>query len=345
MDSWTATKGGWSLCCSALAARGESASLPGRLAGLLAVGCLTFAGCVGYAVPSDLSLLEAARAASAREDWPAALDYWRRAIERPENQDPLPYREAARALIGLGEIESAQLMLDRGIELFPEDVELRLMCGQLLCDRGFRRAAELNYQVVVRKAPRHADAWLSLAEVQLDLDLPANAKRAVDRYIELEGPCTEALYLRGSIRAQIGDLSGAMTDFSGAFADPEVSGERLTTAAAVVTEERYSEADEETLLLACSWTERALEMDPQDAEASYVKGMIHEQQGDDLGAVEAYERSVELVNHLLAMTRLAQAYARLGEFDRADAMIDRALDLNVHASHRRMLERVRRAWH
>ena len=313
--------------------------------GLLLLSSLSLVSCVGYSIPKDQTLTEAAEAATEREDWVVALDYWRRAIEQVGDEDPRPYREAARALIALGEIESGQLMLDRGIEMFPEDVELRLMCGKLLCDRGFRRAAELNYRIAVQEDPGRASAWLRLAEVQLNLDLPENANLAVERYIELAGPDTQSLYLRGRVRAKTGDLKGALESFAEAFAGTDINIDQLVVAATVVTEERYSGTTVENLVQACGWADRALEIDPQNAEASYVKGMIMEQIGDDLAAVEAYERAVELVDHLLAMTRLAQTYARLGEFDRADKMIQRALELNVHASHRRMLERVRRAWH
>lgn len=319
----------------------------GRFCGLgfWAASFLSVSGCVSYPVGQDQSLIEAADAATRRGDWLAAEDYWMRAVEELGSVNSRTHLETARALIELGHKERAQNRLDVGNTLFPDDADLRFMNGQLLRSRGYARAAEKNFQIAVRANPGHAEAWLGLAEVRLDLDLPEKASEAIEAYCKLVKVDPRASFVAGQVCARRGDLRRAMECFEKALADPLVGIDRLISAAATVTLERFESVDEDSLRQACSWVDRALARDPQESEASYVRGMILSRLGDDVGALEAYKRSVELSDHLLAMTRLAQVYARMGKLEEADRMIDRALELNVHASHRRMLERVRRAWH
>ena len=96
---------------------------------------------------------------------------------------------------------------------------------------------------------------------------------------------------------------------------------------------------------AVGWARRAVELDPQHAGAHFELGRLLRVQGYDDQALLAFERAVELDNfHLPAMTSVAELYAGRGELARADSMIDRALDLNIADSRRRVLERLRASW-
>jgi tetratricopeptide (TPR) repeat protein len=298
-------------------------------------------------VPPNWTVVEAAEAATESEDWAAALDYWNRALIDTRGAKPEPYLEKARAMWELDDEEGAQILLDRGIERFPSDFDLRLLRGKLLCARGFERAAESDFLFAVELDPQSAEAWLLLARAQLALDRSANAEGGLDRHVELTGGGeSDALYLLGRACADNGRLDKSMASFRRWFATGSADVEQLVEAASVVTRELYVDESGPYLDQALVWIDRALARQPQHAEACYVRGMILELKGDDVGAAEAYSLAVSLNDyHLPAMTRLASTYARLGDIARADAMIDRALALNIVASRRRMLERVRDTWH
>jgi tetratricopeptide (TPR) repeat protein len=292
------------------------------------------------------SILEAAESATERGDWRAAAHYWNRVLLESEEPGPRPYLETARALYELGDEEGSQILLDRGIELFPRDVELHLMRGVLLRERGFRRAAELDFHEVTELDPENAEAWFELGRVLYELDLPVRAAACLKERVRLAGEEEETLYLLGRAWAENGRLEEAVDCFETGLDSPDVSAERLVEAASIVSSERFKRVREPFLECALRWVDRAIEADPQHAEANYVRGRLLEIGGRGKEALVAYERAVELDNfHLPAMARVADLYAREGQIARADQMIDRALDLNLTTSRREMLERLRASWH
>ena len=303
------------------------------------------AGCTAHPIPKDWTITEAAEAATAREDWPAALEFWNRAMLETRGNEPRPYLEKARALWMLDDEEAAQILLNRGIDRYPDEHQMRLLRGRLLCERGYERAAEHDFLSAVEIDPDCAESWLLLARVQLELDRPANAETGFDRHIELSGGDSDAWFLLGRACSENGKLDKAVECFRGAFESGAVSVSQLVLAASVVTLEDLGPPDPEHVEQALTWIDAALGRQPQHAEGWYVRGMLFELRDDDMLAAVSYSRAVELDGfHLLAMTRLACTYARIGEIERANAMIDRALGLNIAASRRRMLERVRASW-
>jgi tetratricopeptide (TPR) repeat protein len=291
-------------------------------------------------------LLHAAKAATDREDWRAAAHFWNQAISQSTEPGPRPYLEAGRAMWKLEDVEAAQAFLDRGIQLFPGDIELHMLRGKLLCSRGFRRAAESDFLEVTELQPDHTEAWLLLGQVLLDLSLPVRAAVCLQHHVRLQGPSEEALFMLGQACAEGGDLAPAMESFGAALSGWDAPPDRLVEAAIHVTDERFEETRGPFLDRALAWVDRALAIDPQHAEGHFVRGRLLEFQGDEEGALGAYLRAVELDNfHLLAMTHAAEIYARRGDVAGADRLIDRALDLNIAASRRSMLERLRESWH
>ncbi len=293
----------------------------------------------------DLTVLRAAEAATGRSDWQAAAHYWNEAIIHSREPGPRPYLEAARAMWKLEDEEAAQAFLDRGIQLFP-DVELHLLRGKLLCSRGFRRAAEKDFQEVTELSPEHAEAWLLLGQALLDLSLPMRAAVSLQHHVRLQGPSEEALFLLGRACAEGGELSAAMKNFGEALGNWDATPEQLVEAATLVTDERFGSTCDPFLGDALGWVDRALAIDPQYAEGHFVRGRILETRGEEEKALQAHLRAVELDTfHLPAMTHAAGVYARRGEIESADRMIDRALDLNLSDARRSQLERLRASWH
>ncbi len=318
-------------------------------ASCLLLGAIALTGACISSTPSlseGEDVQQAAESATRRGDWRSAAHYWNQALLEGESSGPRPYLETARALDELDDPEGAQVLLDRGIELFPDDVELHLMRGRLLRRRGFRRAAELDFREVTEIAPENREAWFQLGRVLVELDLPARAAICLREHMKLVGADPEAQFLLGRAWADHGELALAVESFSAGLADPDCDVELLVAAASRVAEDRFARVCEPHLACALDWVDRALEIDPQYAEASHVRGCLLTLSGEDELAIEAFERAVELDNfHLPAMTRLAELYARRGDVARADGVIDRALDLNIASGRRLMLERLRASWH
>lgn len=318
-------------------------SAPARRGWVAALALCGWACTARPEAPVDRSAEATARAATARGDWSAAARLWNELLVA--GGGPEPYLETARALWNLRDEETAQALLDRGIALHPEDPGLHMLRGKLLRKRGFRRAAELDFSEVTELAPEDAEAWLELGRVLLELDLPVRAALCLEHHLKLAGPNPEASFLLGRSCAESGELAAAVESFDTSLGDTATV-TRLVSAAGAVADERHADECAPYAERALAWVDRALEIDPQNAEASYVRGCLLEILRRDADALAAHERAVELDNfHLLAMTRAAELYARMGDVQRADRMIDRALDLNIASSRRRTLERLRESWH
>lgn len=310
-------------------------------AGLL----LALGGCATAPSTGNLSTTEAAHRASEEKDWPAAAEFWNRAIVETGGSDAEHYLECARARWNLADEEGAQRLLDRGLERYPRDRELLLLRGQLLCSRGFHRAAERDFMSAVEVDPNDAEGWLMLSRAQLELDLPVRAARGLHRYIELAGADVDALFLLGRACAENGELEEALNSFRGSFDRGDADAERLVDAASLVTLGQFVEGCESQIPEARGWIERAIVLDPSNSEAHFVHGIILELDGKEREALDAYQQCVAIdPKHLRGYHRLARAYARMGEIASADATIDHAIRVNRAPSSRRWLEGLRTGW-
>ncbi len=131
-----------------------------------------------------------------------------------------------------------------------------------------------------------------------------------------------ALFERGNVRAQQGDLAGALADFGRAvelgLVNPEIFYNRG------VVRSRAGDLDGAMLDY-----DRAIELDPRHAQALYNRGLGKQTRGDRDGALADYDRAIE-ADPRFARALVNRAAIRQSEGDLAGAIadFDRAIELD-----------------
>lgn len=110
-------------------------------------------------------------------------------------------RAGARALdlLRSGAAERARKLLDRTVAALPEDPGLRLLRGRARLEARDCAAARTDFAEATRLAPRNAVAWASLGLAELCLDHPAEARRALERSLQIDPA-------QPQVRAALGSL-------------------------------------------------------------------------------------------------------------------------------------------
>jgi tetratricopeptide (TPR) repeat protein len=93
----------------------------------------------------------------------------------------------AEAMMAAGQTGEAIARLRSVIELDPTNAEAHLRLGQALEKSGERQAALDEYRLATRNDQNHAEAWRSLASVQLAEGLFNDSAESYRRYIALKG--------------------------------------------------------------------------------------------------------------------------------------------------------------
>jgi Flp pilus assembly protein TadD len=176
---------------------------------------------------------KAAAAATQRGDWRVAAERWWSVWLAAPDGDVHACVEASRALIQLGDAESAGNLLDQGLLKFPKDPELLEWKSRSLEKLGFRRAAEEYLERTLAVDPNRSSALLAQGRVRVSLGLETAAVQPLRKYVSQTGGDAEsyallAIALRGS-----GDASGSYMAWRQSFALGEPRVEDLLSAASL----------------------------------------------------------------------------------------------------------------
>ena len=298
-------------------------------------------GCVSVRPqPGEGSLWQTAEAATEAADWAAAADLWHECILVEGPRSCRPYLETARALVGLGDLESATGVLGQGLSYHPENAGLLEARGVVLAEQGFLRAAEKDFEEATRADPRRGSAWLWLGDMRLRLDLPRRAIGPLEVAVDRGSEAPETFELLARAHRRCGALRKAAASYSRAVELDERGDPRLLVEAASL----YAHAElrqelPDGLAQAFAWLDEVIERDPQDASAHFIRGVLCEEEGREAEAVGSYRRAVEVDNfHLDAMTNMALLYAARGEVERVQEVVEMALPLERDRERRRALE-------
>ncbi len=93
--------------------------------------------------------------------------------------DPFRLSLNAGVVARLGDRAGAQRLLERGIELSPNDVALRFQLGTLAVDRGDSKLAADQLERCTILAPDFADSWAHLSGLQANMGDTAAAERTL----------------------------------------------------------------------------------------------------------------------------------------------------------------------
>ena len=256
---------------------------------------------------------DAAWAATRSEDWDAAAARWQSLFLASEGRDPVACRETARAMAAAGDPEGALEVLSIGLEAAPDDPDLLESRGLVWADMGYRRAAEGSLEDALFADPNRVSALRSLGRVRLSLNRSTAAMEPLERCIELGATDTETRLLLCRAQVCAGFTDEAFEGFVLACAADDVTAGDLVDATALMLEARGLECG--TLE---GWLERALELNPNNAQAHYYLGVVHSASKDYSVALKCWRRTVALdPGHVGALEGIAECHRRRGKHEQA----------------------------
>jgi predicted Zn-dependent protease with MMP-like domain len=102
----------------------------------------------------------------------------------------------------------------KGARAFPDDPDLRIRLGDALLDNGGVREAAAAYRETVALSPEWAEAWVALADVQVEMNELVAAEETARRALELD-PAAPAAH---HVLAAIFELTGRPKPAARAYA-------------------------------------------------------------------------------------------------------------------------------
>ena len=207
------------------------------------------------------------------------------------------------------------IVLLRGlIRKNPADAEARLLLGSVLMEDGKRDESIAQLKEAVRLRPRSAEAQNALGEAYNAFEDPKAARAPFEKAIAINPKFATARMNLGSVLIQTGDLAEAAAQLDQAIAligDKQDAAYARYLRAKVYTER--GETEKTTAAL-----KKAVELQPDFAEAWSDLGDAYKKVQDDAHALTAFERAVKirpddavaqtrLANQLLAMDRAHEA--------------------------------------
>jgi len=284
---------------------------------------------------------QAAAAATQRGDWRAAAErWWAVWLAAPEG-DAKACAEAARALLQLGDAESAGSLLDQGLLKFPKDPALAEWKSRSLEKLGFRRAAEEYLERALEIDPNRSTALLGLGRVRVDLGLETSAVAPLRKFVAQTGGDADSYALLARALRGASDMSGSYQAWLRSFQLGQPKVEDLLYASSLALDPDVRSAHPEAPLTSRAWLDRAIAMDPMCTRAHFQLGVLSHELGAYDQAVAHYRRAVETDPSCLdALTNLAILYSGAGDEIETRKMVSRALGLEKDADRRRALQRL-----
>ena len=216
----------------------------------------------------------------------AAQTAMRRAIELdPLNADC--HLTAANIEQDLGKLDGAVELLQRAIRLRPGFSQAHNNLGILLSDLGRIEEASHAFTAAIRSNPQYARAYANLAVAQMRLLLLPEAVNSAKRATELQPDYAHGHHLLATAHNMQGDPHGAEAALSNALRlKPDFVESSLLMAQVLSGLKRQDDAEKVI--------RSALALSPGRAELWTWLGALLGGRDDLLGALDAYQRSLEL---------------------------------------------------
>jgi len=233
--------------------------------------------------------------------------------------------QAARKLLAQGAREEAGRTLDDAIRNNAKDGAAHLLLGEMLEEDGRAAEATQALTTAVRLLPQSAEAHNALGEALSDLNSLAPARIEFEKALQLAPALPLAHLNLGMVLAQTDELTLAAKHLDFAIAK--------LTASADLARAHYLRAKVYTDL---SQVERAaaelsiaVKLEPEFTEAWSDLGQARKTLQDDIGALSAFERAVELSpNDPVALVRLGSELYRQGKLKPAISQLQHADSIN-----------------
>lgn len=224
--------------------------------------------------------------------------------------------EQAWSLLRQGRRPEAITLLRGVIREKPANADAHLLLGSVLMEDGQREESIAQLMEAVRLRPRSAQAQNALGEAYNAFDDPKAARAPFEKAIAINPKFATARMNLGSVLIQTGDLSAASAQLDRAIAlmaDKQDGAYARYLRAKIHTERGETER-------AIAALKKAVELEPDFAEAWSDLGDAYKRLQDDAHALTAFERAVRIrPDDAVAQTRLAN---QLLAMDRGDEAVE-----------------------
>jgi len=228
---------------------------------------------------------------------------------REQFLDPYSFLRAGMANENTGDHKGAERAYRRGLELAPNDAELRNALGWTLFQEGRSEEAVAEYGRALAADPRLVKAHNNMALALVDLGRLEEAASHYKASVALE-PKAEIYSDLGFTMARLGHPDEARADYLKALAlDPNCASAHLNLAVSFVQEGKIAEAE--------SHYRQALQGKPT-AEAHNGLGYVLARQGRTDEAVAEFHKAIDVdAKFTPAYNNLADALAKQGKLEDA----------------------------
>jgi class 3 adenylate cyclase/tetratricopeptide (TPR) repeat protein len=248
--------------------------------------------------------------------------------DAPLSRRERSYVDGAQALFAR-DASRAKAIYNATLEEFPFDVEARMMLA-IAHDLAFEdKSAIAELKRLLVQEPQNDHLWSYLGEDYLRLGEYGLAREALDRYLQLKPRDPFGFKILGDLEQLTGDPAAAVTHYTHALElEPGFVPARFAQAQAQVFLDDWSDAERQFRTLV-----EGDDVPPVNRiDAAFDLSALLRAAGrfsDSLEPLESLEPQIrkESIREAMALAERGMAQAELGKFAQADALIERAIEL------------------
>lgn len=203
-----------------------------------------------------------------------------RLLELPVPPEPVTLVTHSNPSLDISRVE-----LDARLPLEPKNALLHAMTGSYAIQDGNLDAAIGSFNRAIQLDPGISLFYSGRALAYLSNNATELALKDCETALWLDPNNIEANQLRGTIRADQKDYAGAQADFMAVYRVRPNAARSISNLAWV----RFLQKDVE---VAFRLTEQALQRDPDDANAHYVRGVVYTLRKDKPAAIHEYRAAI-----------------------------------------------------
>jgi tetratricopeptide (TPR) repeat protein len=253
---------------------------------------------------------------------------------REEFLDAYSFLRAGIANENTGDHEGAERALRRGLELAPDDVDLRNALGWVFFQAGRPADAAAEYRRALETKPDHVKSHNNLALALVELGQLDEAAKHFSRSVELE-PKAEIYSDLGFTLARLGRSDEAFAAYEKALTlDSECLSAHFNMAATFAQGGQFAQAEPHY---------RKVLTGKPTAEAHNGLGYVLDRQGQRAEAIAEFHKAIDANPRFTpAYNNLAQALEEQGDFQQAATYYRRSLELQPDPAVQNALDAVMR---
>ncbi|MBN1155777.1 tetratricopeptide repeat protein [candidate division KSB1 bacterium] len=222
----------------------------------------------------------------------------------------------------LGEIDSAQLVLEQGLEKYPENVGMRRNYAYILANREQIDDAILEYEQVVEEDDSQINDWKQLANLYIRNNQPEDAIGAYQKVIALDPADKDAQQTLGQLLKSSGDEDAAVEALENALKlDPNNIQLLFDLGKSYYNQGEYAKSVEKF--------QSYLAKNPDDMIAMEYLGGSFYGLGRYNESITTYKKIIEAVpDNKKVYTDIATNYKEMKQFSTARNYVRRALEID-----------------